>query len=160
MIQRIQTLYLLVALLIIESLFFVPLGEVVVKSFDLTVESQNYKLMFNGFFQILGESTELVQQTYALMILIPLIGVLNFIAIFLFKKRTLQLRITMYNTILMFSLSGMAAYILYRAFSDYDAVILPNISMVFPLIAGILNFLAFRQIRKDDALVKSMDRIR
>ncbi len=153
MIQRIQTLYLLVALLIIESLFFVPLGEIV-------VETQNYKLMFNGFFQIIENSTELVQQTYALMILIPLIGLLNFIAIFLFKKRTLQLRITMYNTILMFSLSGMAVYILYRAFSSYDAVILPNISIVFPVIAGILNFLAFRQIRKDDALVKSMNRIR
>jgi len=66
----------------------------------------------------------------------------------------------MYNTILMFSLSGMAVYILYRAFSSYDAVILPNISIVFPVIAGILNFLAFRQIRKDDALVKSMNRIR
>jgi len=153
MIQRIQTLYLLVALLIIESLFFVPIGEVV-------VETQNYKLMFNGFFQIIENSTELVQQTYALMILIPLIGLLNIIAILLFKKRTLQLRITMYNTILMFSLSGMAVYILYRAFSSYDAVILPNISIVFPVIAGILNFLAFRQIRKDDALVKSMNRIR
>jgi len=153
MIQRIQTLYLLVALLIIESLFFVPLGEVV-------VESLNYKLMFNGFFQIHENSVELVQQAYALMILIPLIGLLNFVAMFLYKKRTLQLRITMYNTILMFSLSGMAAYILYRAFSDYEAVILPNISIVFPVIAGILNFLAFRQIRKDDALVKSMDRIR
>ena len=153
MIQRIQTLYLLVALLIIESLFFVPLGEVV-------VETQNYKLMFNGFFQIIENSSELVQQTYALMILIPLIGLINFIAIFMFKNRTLQLRITMYNTILMFSLSGMAVYILYRAFSSYDAVILPNISIIFPVIAGILNFLAFRQIRKDDALVKSMNRIR
>jgi len=153
MIQRIQTLYLLVALLIIESLFFVPLGEVV-------VETQNYKLMFNGFFQIIENSSKLVQQNYALIILIPLIGLINFITIFLFKKRTLQLRLTMYNTILMFGLSGMAVYILYRAFSNYDAVILPNISIVFPVIAGILNFLAFRQIRKDDALVKSMNRIR
>ena len=77
MIQRIQTLYLLVALLIIESLFFLPIGEVV-------VETQNYKLMFNGFFQIIENSTELVQQTYALMILIPLIGLLNFIAIYIY----------------------------------------------------------------------------
>ena len=70
------------------------------------------------------------------------------------------MRITMYNTILMFSLSGMATYVLYRAFSDYEAVILPNISIVFPVVAGILNLLAFRQIRKDEALVKSMERIR
>ena len=75
MIQRIQSLYLLFALLIIESLFFVPLGEVV-------VEAQNYKLMFNGFFQIFTDSTELVQNTYSLMILIPLIGILNFISLF------------------------------------------------------------------------------
>lgn len=153
MIQRLQSLYLLISLIIIESLFFVPIGEVV-------VEAQNYKLLFNGFFQIIDGSMEMVQQTISLMILIPLVGLLNLVALFLYKKRTLQLRITMYNTILMFGLSGMSAFILYRAFSDYNAVILPNISILFPVIAGIINLLAFRLIRKDDVLVKSMDRIR
>ena len=109
MIQRLQSLYLLISLIIIESLFFVPIGEVV-------VEAQNYKLLFNGFFQIIDGSMEMVQQTISLMILIPLVGLLNLVALFLYKKRTLQLRITMYNTILMFGLSGMSAFILYRAF--------------------------------------------
>ena len=133
MIQRIQTVYLLVALLIIESLFFLPLGEVV-------VEGHDYVLMFNGFFLLSNGVTEMVQQTISIMILIPIIGLLNLAAMFLFKNRRLQLRITMYNMFLMVGLTAMSAFILYRAFSDYNAVILPNVSMVFPIISAHLIF--------------------
>lgn len=153
MIQRIQSIYLFIALLIIESLFFLPLGEIV-------ADTQNFKLFYNGFFEITQEGVSLISDTFSIFILIPLVGFFNLLAIILFKNRKLQMRIVMYNLLLMIGLSGIIAFLLYYKFAGLNASVLPNISIVFPAIAAILNFLAYRKIRIDEALVKSMDRIR
>ncbi len=153
MVQRIQTIYLLIAFLIIESLFFLPLGEII-------VETINYKLNYKGFIEITDGTEKLVQSTFTILIFLPIIGILNLITIFLFKNRTLQYRITLYNALLMIGLSITIAFILYRAFPEPNAIILPKISIILPIIAAILNILAFKQIRKDETLVKSVDRLR
>jgi hypothetical protein len=56
-------------------------------------------------------------------------------------------------------------YVVYAAFwfllgEKYHADFLPEPWAAFPAIACILSFLAFRAILKDEALVRSLDRLR
>ena len=48
----------------------------------------------------------------------------------------------------------------YIILTKYNAEIIPGFKMVIPVIQLILSILAYRGIRKDDALVKSYDRLR
>jgi len=133
MIQRIQTLYLLVSALFIGLLFALPFAEIV----------KDGAIKENGL---------------AVSVLIGIVLVLQGVAIFSFKKRPRQIRIVMIAILATLCLLGAFLYVTYFSFSG--AQISFKIGMVFPLIAIILDYLAIRAIRKDEALIRSIDRIR
>ncbi|MFW6095311.1 MAG: DUF4293 family protein, partial [Bacteroidota bacterium] len=89
MIQRIQTLYLLIALILTGVLFFFPFAEI------LSAENELYSFHFNGFYH--AESEELYIQTIPSIILLIAIALLNIVIIFLFKKRIIQMRLAFIN---------------------------------------------------------------
>ena len=78
------------------------------------------------------------------------------ITIFLYKKRNLQIRIC-YAMIL----SLVLAYIIYL-FVNFGSLSLTgmNYTFLFPLIAMIFLLLALRGIKKDEKLIRSLDRLR
>ncbi|MBR2492659.1 MAG: DUF4293 domain-containing protein [Paludibacteraceae bacterium] len=96
-----------------------------------------------------------------LTVLIPIV---SFVSIFLFKKRILQMRVNSFNIILMiFQIISMVAYFFYFKSNYTVEEILPtHILGVFaiPFINIILTYLAIRAIGKDEALVRSLDRLR
>ena len=147
MIQRIQTAFLLVAGLLIASLYKLKIAE-------LSVNGEHHIFTAFGIFK--GET--MVFDGLPIIILIGVIALLHLIVIFMYKKRILQIRITVFTIILLLGLFGIFFYFTYAGFSG--AKVAFKIPLVFPIIALILDYLAIRAIGKDEALVRSLDRIR
>lgn len=89
---------------------------------------------------------------------------ISLVSIFMFKKRILQMRLNSFNIILMiFQIIAMLGYFFYNKSNAILEEVLPtHILMPFalPFINIILTYLAIRAIGKDEALVRSLDRLR
>ena len=153
MIQRIQTLYLFVSLLLTGTLFFLPIA-------DFILGKESYSLYFDGIKAHKPGSTITEVTTYPLIILLSIIALLNFISIFLYKKRIAQMRICIYNILLMIGLVILIIFYIFKIAGDIEATINYKITAILPLISIILTYLASRAIRKDEKLIRSLDRIR
>lgn len=147
MIQRIQTVYLFISALLIASLMKLTFAE-------LSVNNELYTFVAKGIFK--GE--ELIFNGMAIFVFIPVIALLHFITIFLYKKRILQIRILVFSIVLLLGLFGLFFYFSYAGFDG--AKIAFKIPVAFPLVAVILDYLAIRAIGKDEALIRSLNRIR
>ena len=154
MIQRIQTVYLLIAEMLIAALFFVPFAEIAGK------EGSRYRFDINGIFTLGVPNSEMIYGSLPLVILWALSMILILVTIFVFKNRILQMRISSINIFLMLSLSGLIYYYGWSGAKILTGVYSFNIYLVFPLIAAVLIYLAKRAINKDELLVRSIDRIR
>ena len=147
MIQRIQTIYIFISALLIATLMKLTFAE-------LSVNNELYTFVAKGIFY--GE--ELIFNGMAIFIFIPVIALLHFFTIFLYKKRILQIRILVFSIVLLLGLFGLFFYFSYAGFDG--AKIAFKIPVVFPIVAAILDFLAIRAIGKDEALIRSLNRIR
>ncbi len=147
MIQRIQTIFILVAGLLIAALYVLPFANI---SVDNVIHIFNAKGISNGEI--------LIFDGLPIMIFIGIITVLHFVIIFLYKKRIRQIRFLAFTIILLLGLFGMFFYFTYAGFND--AKVAFKVSVTFPIVAIILDYLAIRAIGKDEALIRSMDRIR
>jgi len=147
MIQRIQTAYLIVAGTLIASLYNLKFA-------DIAVNSKLYTFSAKGIFN----NGELVFDGLPIMIFIGIIALLHIVIIFMYKKRIRQIRMTVFTIILLLGLFGLFFYFAYASFKGADVAF--KIPVAFPLVAIILDYLAIRSIGKDEALVRSMDRIR
>lgn len=136
MIQRIQTLYLLVVVLLTTVLPFWAYLWLDAKGDEIFAQSELE--IFVAF---------LVSSALAL------------IAIFLFKKRQNQFVVNRLNMILNLFLLG---FFVYRSLnlSGEISVSEKGIGMLIPIFSIVLLVLANKAIRKDEDLVKSVDRLR
>ncbi len=156
MIQRIQTIYLLAAGVLMSFLLLLPLAEIAAHGTGI------YTVLCKGWYIIEGQDKpELAMATWPVFILALVLVLLPLVNIFLYKNRKLQLRICVYAIILAFGLIGLIYYYFVVGFRQLDE---PAYALRFPLIVPvifiILIYLAFRGIRKDEILVRSLDRIR
>lgn len=95
----------------------------------------------------------------ATFLLFGVSGLLSLLTIFLFKNRTMQIRLNNLNIFLNILLIGYLAYGLSNlpgGFSDSEK----GIGLLIPFISIALLFIANRFITKDEKLVKSVDRFR
>ena len=137
MIQRIQTLYLVLSFTITGVLPFVfPLWS--------TVDGKEYLFMQNQLYVILfGLSTTL-----------------SLLSIISFKKRQHQFVIGRLNIILNLILLGLFVYHSLNLSGEIPAVSEKGIGMFLPILAIVLLGFANKAIKKDEDLVKSVDRLR
>lgn len=154
MIQRIQTIYLFLVVLLISFFFFAPFASFVLEA-DLTV----YELSVKGLVRADG-SHEVVFRAIPLLILVLIVFLVAMVTIFLYKRRVLQIRLCVLNILLLIGLEGMLYYLTHAASNQLGANTSYSLIMVFPVIAAILTYLALRGIAKDEVLVRSMDRLR
>jgi hypothetical protein len=147
MIQRIQTVFIIVAELLVALLYMLKFA-------DLSVNGELHTFTAKGIFN--GET--LVFDGLPLMIFIGLIVLLHLAIIFMYKKRIRQIRMLVFTIILLLGLFGMFFYFTYAGFSGANVAF--KIPVVFPIIAIVLDYMAIRAIGKDEALIRSMDRIR
>lgn len=147
MIQRIQTIYIFVATILIGTLFKLKLA-------DLSVNNELMEFFATG----IEKSNEIIFDGLPLLIFIGIIVILHIVSIFLYKKRILQIRILVFSIILLLGLVGMFFYFIFAGLDG--AKVAYKIPMAFPLIAIILDWLAIRAIGKDEALIRSLNRLR
>lgn len=152
MIQRIQTLYLVLALIITGVLFTMDLAQ-------LANETGLFTLTVDGIYSV-DETNALVMPAYALMALLITNLLLLFVTIFLYKKRILQIRLCGMGLALLAGLSGMIFYWGKTASKELGAELSFSWAIVLPIIALVLVFLAMKAIGKDEALIRWIDRIR
>ena len=137
MIQRIQTVYLLIALVILGALPYVfPL-------FTMS-DGKEFYFMKDSFYTVLfGLSTTL-----------------TLISIMYFKKRQHQFVINRLTIILNLILLGLFVYRSLNLSGETIQVSEKGIGMFLPIVAIVFLALANRAIKKDEDLVKSADRLR
>lgn len=83
-----------------------------------------------------------------------------FVTIFLYKRRLLQVRLTIINIFMMFGSIFLLWYNISKQSELAGADVRYLMPMIVPIICIVLSYLAIRAIGKDEALIKSMDRIR
>ncbi len=149
MIQRIQSLFLLISLIIQIIFIFEPLAILQAPSSDL------YELYVNGY-----SYKNQIEYSYSFLIFSLFTMVLTLVAIFLYKKRIFQMRIVVYNTIFLIGIQLLLFYIIYATASNLEAETFLQYTAIFPILSAILHLLAFKYIKKDEELVRSADRIR
>ncbi len=153
MIQRIQTVYLLIVAVLNLLVVFMPLA---------TVQADSIFYSFDAS----GMSTTappeaLVYPTWALMALSAIVSLLALGSIFLYRRRLLQIRLCTFNTLLIVGFYGLFAFYLWRLAGTFEAFTFNfQIALAFPLVSLILNWLAIRAIGADEMLVRSLDRLR
>lgn len=137
MIQRIQTLYLVLVIIVMGVLPFV---------FPLWQDE-------------LGENRVFFMQETSTMVLFGLSFTLAIISIFGYKKRQNQFVLNRLNIILNLILLGLFVY-RSLTLSGETEVSEKGIGIFLPIAAVVLLVLANRAIQKDEELVKSVDRLR
>ena len=136
MIQRIQSLYLFISAL---------LSALVPMFFPLWKDAKDIPVYFtNDIIYIIG---------------LGLSTVMALICILLFKKRQNQFVLNRLNIILNFILIGLFVYRTLNL-SGEASVSEKGIAMFVPLVTIVLLVLANKAIKKDEDLVKSVDRLR
>jgi hypothetical protein len=154
MIQRIQTLYLTLATIfsgiLLKGRIFSLVG----------LEGESYELNFKGIFLISNIDSKLIEKSLPLSILMIIVPILFFVAIFLYKRRKLQIRVTVLSALLSIGVFLLIIYYMIFAGKKLEAEFILRIKMVFPIISAVFGYLAFRGILKDELLIKSYDRIR
>ncbi|MCK9639459.1 MAG: DUF4293 domain-containing protein [Prolixibacteraceae bacterium] len=154
MIQRIQTLYLLIAALLVASLFFVPFAELTGK------DGAQYLFNISGITVNSSNGSAILDSTWPVLVLVCLSLIILVISIFLFKNRITQIRVSYINISFLFGLKALMYYYTWSGNNLPAGGLHSKIYSTLPLIAAILVFIAIRNIRKDENLVKSIDRIR
>lgn len=88
-------------------------------------------------------------------------ALIAFFSIFMFKNRKRQMLLCKINALCIVAFYLTAGVYVYSAQAKYNFVFeAAQFGFAFPVIALILNFLAFFKIKADEKLVKSLDRIR
>ena len=158
MLQRIQSVYLAIVAIASAMLFFFPLANYYN---DL---HGNYKFFIYGIRCMDPEPQVQFSKffTFPLVFLAVASFVFAVAAIFLYKNRFLQIRICAFNMITNIVLI-MVIFFFYATRIQTMTHIEPDydyIGMILPLISIVFLILSNRAIRKDQALVKSADRLR
>ena len=166
MIQRIQTVYLALVLILSFVGLISTIGEWTVAN-AVVAHFSNFTFGAEGQFKALDSTSG----PWCLGVLLILVMFLSTMSIMLFRKRMRQLRLTIISTILLVGYVATYAVFTYYYQLNLDQLvsteaesIAPTFHLklisVFPVLSIILNCLAIQGIRKDEALVRSLDRIR
>jgi hypothetical protein len=151
MIQRIQTVYLFLVVVLGTLLCFFPSMQFQIDAVDTFVNLS-------------------VFDKWPIAVMTIASPVLAFVTIFLFKHRLLQSRINIMNVIICLGyyaiLALYTAYIVkgHETIDGYDNLLgaawYPTVWASIPLVNLILLMMATRRILKDEALVRAADRLR
>ncbi len=147
MIQRIQSVYILIATVLTGLLFLLPFAEI---AKDGAIYLFNFKgVLLDGVVKTNG---------LVVPVLLVMIIALNLLAVFSYSNRGKQIKLVWGAVLMLVVLLVAFVYFTYLSFSGAQIGFKPG--AVLPLIAIILDYLAIRAIDKDEALIRSIDRIR
>lgn len=155
MIQRKQTLYLLASGVLMLLTILLSIARITTPDMVYTLNAMGFE----------DTSSELIRPTWLLFGLTIITVLISFISIFLYNKRVLQRRITIFNLFLKVGFFVLA-WIYVQNF--FNTVISLDITYSFritaflaaPIIAMIFDYLAARAIAIDEMTIRSINRLR
>jgi hypothetical protein len=159
MIQRIQTVFLFLVAVAMSLVLAFPIWHQV-------NPDQSQRMTLNAFNLV---TTDIVsgdviasESKIVITILAVLAAALAFYSIFQYKNRTKQMFVNMINSLVMVSNVGVIVWISHNANEVFNPQVNGAFVLGFWAILGglVMNLLANRFIRKDEMLVRSVDRIR
>ena len=152
MIQRRQSVYLLLVFVLAVLLFTGPLA-------FITLEEGGIYFKHSGAFDMQGEKLNV--SSWPVTIMLTLSTGLSFFTIFSYMNRPRQMRLTIFLMIFNLGLIGISYYYVSYIMHNFDGLqFMFQWRIVIPPIMLILLFLAFKGIQKDELMVKAADRIR
>lgn len=154
MIQRVQSIYLFLVLVVAAVLIFFPIT-------TFHAGETMFQMNIMGFTNTHNLGFEL-PNVMIIGILTALLGVLSLFTIFQFKNRKLQMKLNMVCMLVNFGLLG-AIFILsdrVAALGGVDDIFSYNIVAYFPIASVLLLILANRNIRADEKLLMKSERLR
>lgn len=158
MIQRIQSVYLLLVALIATFLVF---ANPRYAGFTGTAKNDASELHYVSTQIYKGSEVPTTVEKWINVLILIGIAAGSLFAIFLYKKRELQKKLAIYMCLL----TAVLVLIMVMDFNSMrgqfpDSNSYPGLWSIFPIGMLVFLFLAWRSIRKDEDLLKSMDRIR
>ncbi len=167
MIQRIQTLWMVMTAALMCVVFFMP-------AVYFSMGGADFKFMAYGIKGITGvmlvhdgvPDGSLVTEILPVCVtaVIGVSALLPLAALFLFRKRRIQIRLLTAEFLLLLGSAGLLGYYIWTTWRDIIAPMSTNFYFSFyPLLivmALLTNWFALRGVMRDDRLVRSVDRIR
>lgn len=164
MIQRIQSVFLLLAAILLMAALFFPLWSETDTQKLERAELNVYELRYEKI-NADGTRAELInsKDTFYLSIFLFVGAAIALFSIFQYKNRLRQIQLGALNSLII-AASFMVGYFIYV--TKAEALVDPNqqgdfeMGFYLPIVALICNSIANRFIRKDENLVRSADRLR
>jgi glucan phosphoethanolaminetransferase (alkaline phosphatase superfamily) len=162
MIQRIQSIYLMLIVICQSLLFATALA-------TFTSYETSFNLSLMGFYKLSSAGNDMLINSYSLVVVNILVILFSLFVIFSFKNRKKQIKLAAFNfllicsfVVLMFYSFDNAKSLLDNSYNTQGSELSTTygIGMILPILSLIFNFLAIKGIRKDEELVRSADRIR
>lgn len=157
MLQRKQTLYLFFAGLVTVVLLFMPFGRFFIENTPC--------FEYNAFVVKTISEKMIISYTIGNAILLIATSFLSFITIFLYKNRKLQIKLISINMLLILITICAIMYVypnlvLSKNVNLSDTKLDFNYAILISFVSAIGLFLAKKAIMKDEALIRSADRLR
>lgn len=151
MIQRIQSVFLLLVVLLMGVTVVSPLMEL--------SGTDKFTYIFSSLG--IGQLFSAKYSTWGVSVFAILAALSAFINIFLYKKRKVQILVG-YSTMLFILLFYLAVFLYFNFYTTENTLTFLSFEYgaILPIIALIFTLLAILRIKKDDNLVKSLNRIR
>lgn len=155
MLQRIQSIYLLFASLVLFGLFIFPLAH------GLFIDGKLVNIAVTGVSENINGVDKPVQSFVALTVITAIVGLIPLAVIFMYKNRKQQVAL-IYSTILV--LIGYSFWMAQTVKKVVGPITLEyknmGIGLFLTSLSIILLIFAVKAIQRDEKLVKSADRLR
>lgn len=156
MLQRIQTIYLFCAAVVTFILLFIPIG---------TLQGSEGFYEYTSFSVKVINTEMIVTSTMYNGLLLILSTLLSVVTIFLYKKRKLQVRIINFNMLVILGALFSMYYIYPKMIFPKNTILAGtvldfNFVILISLVTAFGLYMAKRSILKDEALVRSTERLR
>lgn len=150
-IQRIQNLYLLLAFVALVIAMFSAVGTFIDFNSNFSYEFTPLYVMINGVkdFSVAG-----------MFIILLVAAITSFLSICSFKKLILQIRLSIFNIIVMIGYYITFFVMWYLVSTDLDASYKMHWSLCLPIVSIILTIMAIRGMARDQKLLSDANSMR
>ena len=154
MIQRIQTLWLMISTLAPLYLVKGAIGKFT------SAGQEYYRIGFRGIELHNGAKMEIIQSSVAIPAMVILISVISLIAVALYKNRKIQRVLVLIAFTISAGLLLLTVYHTWQITGEFNAGIRFVPGLLVPPLLCLTTLLAFRGISRDEEIVRSYDRLR
>ncbi len=161
MLQRIQTVHLLVVVGLLTTMLFSTFATIRIAP-ALPAGTYESTGADSTITRVIGAPAV---STLYMAILVCLTLAVAFVTVFLYRKRWLQVRLCLALTVMLLGIEAFIILYLYKLRDMLETMhreyaVDYSVTDLFPIIALLFVYFAYRGISKDIALIKSLDRIR